>query len=164
MSSKSLVDRSRFWQNGPASQHVWKEPANNEFLVNFCFELTAQRLFFCDLPPSPKSLVYTRKALPVPSQKILSLKTNSPLSILLVLPPSSKSLVDKGIFWQNRPASQHIRKEPTKNKFLVNFRFELTAQRLFSFDLPPSPKSFVYTRKALPASSKKIPVPKKNLR
>jgi hypothetical protein len=38
--STSLVDRSRFWQNGLASQHVRKEPTKNEFLVNFCFELT----------------------------------------------------------------------------------------------------------------------------
>jgi hypothetical protein len=40
-SSKSLVDNRRFWQNGPASEHVRKEPTKNKFLVNFCFELTA---------------------------------------------------------------------------------------------------------------------------
>ena len=31
---------------------------------------------------------------------------------------SSKSLVDKRRFWQNGPASQHVRKETTKNKFV----------------------------------------------
>ncbi len=59
----------RFWQNGPASQHIRKEPAKNEFLVDFCFELTAQHLFSSDLPPSNKSLVDTKKALPAPPPK-----------------------------------------------------------------------------------------------
>jgi hypothetical protein len=36
-------------------------------------------------------------------------------------------LVDKGRLRQNGPASQHVRKEPTINKFLVDFRFALTA-------------------------------------
>jgi hypothetical protein len=59
--------RSRFRQNGPASQHVRKEPAKNKFLVNFCFELTAQHLFSSDLPPSPKSLVvYTKQKFSLP--------------------------------------------------------------------------------------------------
>ncbi len=34
---------------------------------------------------------------------------------------SSKSSVDKRGFCQKCPASQHVRKEPTKNKFLVDF-------------------------------------------
>ncbi len=40
-SSTSLILRRRFWQNEPASPHVRKEPIKQEFLVNFCFELTA---------------------------------------------------------------------------------------------------------------------------
>ncbi len=67
MSFKSLVDRSRIWQNGPASQHVRKEPAKNRFFVDFHLELTAQRLFSSDLPPSPKSLVvYTKRRSSLP--------------------------------------------------------------------------------------------------
>jgi hypothetical protein len=145
-----LVDRIRFWQNEQASQHVRKEPTKNELLIDFCFELIAQRLFSSDLPPSPKTLVYTRKELPIPTPKI-PVPKKTLLSILLVLIPSSKSLVDKGKFWQNGPASQHVRKEPTKNKFLVNFYVESTAQRLFSSDLPPSPISLVVrTKKVFP--------------
>ncbi len=120
-SSNSVVDKGRFCQNGPASQHARKEPTKNKFLVNFCFELTAQHLFSSDLPPSPKSLVDTWKALPIHPKKSLSLKKKSLLSIPLVLTPSSKSLVDKGRFQQNGPASQHVRKESTKSKFLDNF-------------------------------------------
>ncbi len=126
-SFKSLIDRSWFWQNGPARQHVRKEPAKNKFLLDFHFELTAQRLFSSDLPPPPKSLVYTRKAIPAPQKKVLSPETIFFASILFTLPPSSKSLVDKGIYWQNGPASQHVRKEPAKNEFLVDFHFDLTA-------------------------------------
>ncbi len=37
------------------------------------------------------------------------------------IPPFSNSLADRSWFWQNGPASQHVRKDPTKNKFLVNF-------------------------------------------
>ena len=85
-----------------------------------------------------------------------------PASILFILPPSSKSLVDMSRFWQNGPASQHVRKEPAKNKFLVNFCFELTAQHLFSSDLLPSSISLVYTRKALPVPPHKNPVPQDN--
>jgi hypothetical protein len=115
-SSKSLVDRGKFWQNGPASQHVRKEPTYNKFLVDFCFALTAWCLLSSDLPLSPKSLFFTRKALPIPPRKnSLSLKKNPHSPFLQASPPSSKSLVDKGRFWQNGPASQHIRKEPTKN-------------------------------------------------
>ncbi len=126
-SSKSLVDRRRFQQNGPVSQHVRKEPAKNKILVKYGFELTAWRLFSSDLPPPPKSLVNTRKALPVTPQKNPVPQKNSPLSIPLVLPPSSKSLVDNGRFRQNGPASQHVRNEPTKNQLLGDFCFELTA-------------------------------------
>ncbi len=56
-SSKPLVDKRRFWQNGPASQHVRNEPTKHEFLVDFCFELTAWNPFSSDLPLSPKSLI-----------------------------------------------------------------------------------------------------------
>jgi hypothetical protein len=52
-----LVDKRRFWQNGPASQHIGKEPTKKRFLVNFCFELTAWNPFSFDLPLPPKSLV-----------------------------------------------------------------------------------------------------------
>jgi hypothetical protein len=40
-SSTSLVLRSRFRHNEPDSQHVRKEPIKQEFLVDFCIELTA---------------------------------------------------------------------------------------------------------------------------
>ena len=126
-SSNSVVDKGRFCQNGPASQHARKEPTKNKFLVNFCFELTAQHLFSSDLPPSPKSLVDTWKALPIHPQKSLSLKNNSPLSIPLVPTSSSTSLVLRSRFRQNEPASPHVRKEPIKQEFLVDYRFELTA-------------------------------------
>jgi hypothetical protein len=53
----SLVDKRRFWQNGPASQHIGKKPTKNKFLVNFCFELTAWNPFSSDLPLPPESLV-----------------------------------------------------------------------------------------------------------
>ncbi len=43
------------------------------------------------------------------------------------IPPSSTSLVLKSRFWHNEPASQHVRKEPIKQEFLVNFCFKLTA-------------------------------------
>ena len=32
-SFKLLVDKRRFWQNGPASQHVRKEPTKKEFYL-----------------------------------------------------------------------------------------------------------------------------------
>ena len=60
-SYKLLVHKRRFWQNGPASQHVRKEPTKNKFLVNFCFELTAWNSFSSDLPLPPKSLVDKRR-------------------------------------------------------------------------------------------------------
>ncbi len=60
-SSKSLVDKRRFWQNGPASQNVRKEINKNGFLVDFCFDLTASNPFTCDLPLPPKSLVDKKK-------------------------------------------------------------------------------------------------------
>ncbi len=56
-SSKSLVDKRRYWQNGQASQQIRNEPTKNKFLVNFCFVLTAWNLFPSDLPLPPKSLV-----------------------------------------------------------------------------------------------------------
>ncbi len=68
MSSKSLVNKGKFRQNGPASQHARKESTKNKFSVDFCFELTVQHLFSSDLPPSPNSVVYTRKTLPVPQK------------------------------------------------------------------------------------------------
>jgi len=81
----------------------------------------------------------------------LSLKKKSHSPFLLASPPSSKSLVDKGRFRQNGPASQHVRKEPTKNEFLVNFCFDLTALHLFSSDMPPSSISLVvHTKKVFP--------------
>ncbi len=60
---------------------------------------------------------------------------------------SSKSLVDEKRFRQNGPASQHIREEPTKNKFLVNFCFEWTTWNPFSSDLFLSPQSLVEKRR-----------------
>jgi hypothetical protein len=93
-----LIDRSRFWQNGPASQHVRKEPAKNEFLVDFCFELTAQRLFSSDLPPSPKSLVYTRKALPAVAKNQPVPQEDFSLVSYLFYPQSQKHWLIMGDF------------------------------------------------------------------
>jgi hypothetical protein len=97
-SSKSLVDRSRFWQNGPASQHDRKETTKNEFLVNFCFELTAQRLIFSDLSPSPKSLVYTRKHSPSHPKKNPVFQDNSPLVSYLFYPHPPNHWLIRGDF------------------------------------------------------------------
>ncbi len=60
-SSKSLVNKRRFRQNGPVSQHIRKEATINKFLVNVCFELTAWNPFSSDLPLPPKSLVDKRR-------------------------------------------------------------------------------------------------------
>ncbi len=71
-------DLHRFRQNGSASQHVRKEPAKNKFLVDFCFELTAQRLFSSDLPqPTSQIFGLYKERLPLPPKKTLSLKTIS---------------------------------------------------------------------------------------
>jgi hypothetical protein len=43
------------------------------------------------------------------------------------IPPSSTSLVLRSRFWKSEPASPHIRKEPIKQEFAVDFCFELTA-------------------------------------
>ncbi len=65
--STSFVFRRRFRQNGQASQNVRKEPTKHKFLLNFCFELTAQCLFSSDLPPSFISLVvHSKKVFPLP--------------------------------------------------------------------------------------------------
>ncbi len=151
-SSKSSVDKRRFRQKCPASQYVRKEPTKNKFLINFCFELTAWHTFSSDLPLPPKSLVdksrmivfrchcrcrchYCCLCLPLQDQNLL-------LRFI-------KSLVYKRRFQQKCPASQHVRQEPTKIKFLVNFRFELTAWNPFSSDLPLPPKSLVDKRRMI---------------
>ncbi len=73
------------------------------------------------VPPLKALAVLPPQKNPCPYKK----KRHSPF--LLASPPSSKSLVDKRRFQQKCPASQHVSKEPTKNEFLVNFCFELTA-------------------------------------
>ncbi len=105
-------------------------------------------------PHFPYLWLFTLKNIPLPLNNIPHLP--------FLLAVSSKSLVDRSRFQQKKPASQHFRKEPAKNKFLVNFFFELTAQHLFSSDLPPPPKSLVYTRKALLVFPPKIAVTKQN--
>ncbi len=71
-SSKSLIDKKRFWQNGPARQHFRKEPTKNGFLVNFCFDLTAWNPFSSDLPITSKSLVDKRRMIVVEYVEICS--------------------------------------------------------------------------------------------
>ncbi len=134
-SSGSLVDKRRFWQKCPASQQVRKEPTKNKFLVNFHFELAAWHPFSSDLPLPPKSLVDKRR--------MKGCRCCCRRIKIFYWVSSSKSLVDKRRFWQKCPASQHVRKEPTKNGFLVNFCFELTAWHPFSSDLPLHLKSLV---------------------
>jgi hypothetical protein len=96
-----------------------KNTAKQELFDNFPFELTAWRLFSLDHPPSPISLVdQTKKAFHFKKQFY-------PPNFLHAT--SYKSFIDKKRFQQNGPASQHIRKESAKNKFLVDFCFELTA-------------------------------------
>jgi hypothetical protein len=132
-----LVDRSRFWQNGPASQHVRKKPTKNKLLVDFCFELTAYCLFSSDHPPSPISLVvHTKKVFPLPATIFPTYLFYKPR------PPNH---------WLREADFGKIRKETNKKEFLVNFCFELTAQCLFSSDLPPSSISLVvHTKKVFP--------------
>jgi hypothetical protein len=69
---KSLVDKSRFLQNGPASQHVRKEPTKNGFSDNLCFELTAWNPFSSDLPLPQNVLVDKRRMIVVEHVEICS--------------------------------------------------------------------------------------------
>ncbi len=64
--------KKRFQQNGPASQHVRKEPTKNKFLVDFCFALTAWNPFSLYLPLPPKSLVDKRRMTVVEHVEICS--------------------------------------------------------------------------------------------
>ncbi len=121
-SSKSLVDKRRFWQNGQALQLMdlhWRSCGIHPYLPNLW--LIVRRMIVVEHA---------------------GIKISYWVS-------SSKSLVDKRRFRQNGPVSQHVRKEPTKNKFLVNFCFELTAQHLFSSDLPLPPKYLVDKRRMI---------------
>ncbi len=103
---KSLVNRSRFQQNGPASLHVRKEPAKNKFLVNFCFELTAQCLFSSDLPPPPKYVVYKSKALSIPPPKNPVPQDNSRLVSYLFYPhPQNHWLIRRYISRMGQPVN-----------------------------------------------------------
>ncbi len=155
-SSKSLVDKRRFQQKCPASQHVRKEPTKNKFLVNFCFELIAWHPFSSDLPLPPESLADERRmivcrcpCLPAAAAATAAAPVCLRRIQIFYWVSSSKSLVDKRRFPQKCPAGQHIRKESTKNKFLVDFCFELTAWNSFSSDLPLPPKSFVDKRRMI---------------
>ncbi len=71
-SSKSLVDKRRFWQNGPASQHIRKEPTKKGLLVDFCFESLAWNLFSSDPSLPPKSLVDKQRMIVVEHVEICS--------------------------------------------------------------------------------------------
>ncbi len=60
-------------------------------------------------------------------------------------------------FWQNGPvSSQCVRKKPTKNKFLVDFCFELTAWNPFSSDLPLPSKTLIDKRRMIVAEHVEI--------
>ncbi len=197
-----------YWGFGRSVQPVNTSGRNqqkNEFLVDFCFELTAWNPFSSDLPLLPKSLVDKRRMIVVEHVEICSygicncscstsIEKVVGFTVLVVdfhllnlqlmdlhwiscgIRPyqqnfwlivrrmrvvehagikisywvsSSKSLVDKRRFRQKCPASQHVRKEPTKNKFLVDFFFELTAWNPFSSDLPLPPKSLIDNTKMI---------------
>ncbi len=142
----SSVDKRRFRQKCPASQHVRKEPTKNKCLVNFHFELTAWHPFSSHLPLPPKSMVDKERM--IVCRCCCRCRSRCHCHYCCHCPPpkdqnlllsSIKSLVDKRRFRQKCPASQHVRKEPTKNRFLVHFLFELTAWNPFSSDLPLPP-------------------------